>query len=58
MPTATAVGRDIATMLITGDEDAMALPLTPLPRAPFARLGSSLIANLWMPVARIMARLS
>ena len=58
VPTATAVGRDIAAMLIAGDEDAMALPLTPLPRAPFARLGSTLIANVWMPVSRIFARLS
>ncbi|MEE8274860.1 MAG: FAD-binding oxidoreductase [Alphaproteobacteria bacterium] len=58
VPTATAVGRDIATMLIAGDEDAMALPLTPLPRAPFSRLGSSLVANVWLPLSRIIARLS
>ena len=58
VPTATAVGRDIAAMLITGDEDAMALPLTPLPRAPFSRLGSTLVANVLMPVSRIFARLS
>ena len=58
VPTATAVGRDIATMLISGDEDAMALPLTPLPWAPFSRLGSSLIANVLLPAKRILGKLS
>ena len=58
MPTATAVGRDIATMLISGDEDAMALPLTPLPRAPFSRLASTLLANVVLPAKRIMGRFS
>jgi glycine/D-amino acid oxidase-like deaminating enzyme len=58
VPTATAVGRDIATMLIRGDEDAMALPLTPLPRAPFSRLASTLLANVVLPAKRIMGRFS
>ena len=58
VPTATAVGRDIATMLITGDEDAMALPLTPLPWAPFSRLGSSLVANVLLPAKRFLGKLS
>ncbi len=58
VPTATAVGREIARMLIAGDADAMALPLTPLPRAPFARLGSRLIGSVWIPIARVAARLS
>ena len=58
VPTATAVGRDIATMLISGDEDAMALPLTLLPWAPFSRLGSSLIANILLPAKRILGKLS
>ncbi len=58
VPTATAVGRDIATMLITGDEDAMALPITPLPHAPFARLGSALVANVVLPFKRMIGKLS
>jgi glycine/D-amino acid oxidase-like deaminating enzyme len=58
VPTATAVGCDIATMLITGDEDAMALPLTPLPHAPFARLGTALAANVVIPFKRLMGKLS
>ncbi|MFP6731068.1 MAG: FAD-binding oxidoreductase [Alphaproteobacteria bacterium] len=58
VPTATAVGRDIAAMLITGDEDAMAMPLTPLPHAPFARLGTRLITNVVIPFKRIVGKLS
>jgi sarcosine oxidase len=58
VPTATAVGRDIATMLISGDEDAMALPLTPLPRAHFSRLASTLLASVVLPAKRILAKLS
>ncbi len=58
VPTATAVGRDIATMLVSGDEDAMALPLTPLPKARFSRLGTAIAANVVIPFKRIMAKLS
>ena len=45
-------------MVITGDEDAMALPITPLPHAPFARLGSALVANVVLPFKRMIGKLS
>ncbi len=53
VPTATAVGREIAAMLIADDPDAMAMPLTPLPRAPFARLGSHAIWGAVIPLRQL-----
>lgn len=57
VPTATAVGRDLARMIIAGDADAMALPLTPLPRAPFSRAGAHFITNVVIPIRRVVMRL-
>ena len=56
VPTATALGREIARMIVAGDAGAMALPLTPLPRAPFARLGSLLVANVVIPWRKFISR--
>ena len=58
VPTATAVGREVARMLIADDPEVMAIPLTPLPRAPFARLGSQLVYGVVLPFKRLVARLS
>ncbi len=58
VPTATAVGRDLARMIVAGDPNAMALPLTPLPRVPWSRACSHLIANVVVPAQRLAAMVS
>ncbi len=57
VPTATAMGREAARFLATGDAGAIAFPITPLPRARFNRLGQWVIANLIIPWDRFTARI-
>ena len=57
VPTATAMGREAAQFLATGDADSIAFPVTPLPRAHFNRLVQWLIANLAIPYDRLTARI-
>jgi glycine/D-amino acid oxidase-like deaminating enzyme len=55
VPTATAMGREAAQYLATGDAGAIAFPITPLPRARFNRLGRWAIANVIIPWDRFTA---
>jgi glycine/D-amino acid oxidase-like deaminating enzyme len=57
VPTATAMGREAAQFLATGDAGAIAFPITPLPRARFNRLGQWLAANVIIPWDRFTARI-
>ena len=57
VPTATALGKEIATMVAAGDPLAMALPLTPLPRFRFGRTASALWHNAWLPLMNAAANL-
>lgn len=57
VPTATAMGREAARFLATGDADSIAFPITPLPRARFNRLGQWVIANVIIPWDRFTARI-
>lgn len=57
VPTATAMGREIAQVLTSGALDSMAFPLTPLPRARFNRLGQWAAANIVIPLERLRSRL-
>jgi glycine/D-amino acid oxidase-like deaminating enzyme len=56
VPTATAIGRELARMIIADDKDAMALPITPLPRAPFARIGTYWANTFVLPWHRLKSR--
>ncbi len=56
VPTATALGRELARMIIADDKDAMALPITPLPRAPFARIGTYWANTVVLPWHRLKSR--
>ncbi|MFT5172224.1 MAG: glycine/D-amino acid oxidase-like deaminating enzyme [Gammaproteobacteria bacterium] len=49
IPTATALGREIANMIVADDPRAMAFPLTPLPRNWFGALKGALWHNLIVP---------
>ncbi len=57
VPTATAMGREAAQFLATGDAASIAFPITPLPRAYFNRLGQWVIANVIIPWDRYTARI-
>ncbi len=57
VPTATAMGREAARFLATGDAGAIAFPITPLPRARFNRLGQWIVANVIIPYDRFTARI-
>lgn len=57
VPTATAMGREAAQFLATGDANSIAFPITPLPRARFNRLGQWLVANVIIPYDRFTARI-
>jgi glycine/D-amino acid oxidase-like deaminating enzyme len=57
VPTATAMGREAAQLLATGDAAGIAFPVTPLPRARFNRLGQWAIANVIIPWDRFTARI-
>jgi glycine/D-amino acid oxidase-like deaminating enzyme len=57
VPTATAMGREAATFLATGDAGSIAFPITVLPRARFNRLGQWVIANVIIPYDRFAARI-
>ena len=50
VPTATALGREIASMIAADDPRAMAFPLTPLPRNLFGALKGALWHNVVVPV--------
>jgi len=56
VPTATAMGREIAQFLNSGDATSIAFPVTPLPRARFNRLGQWAAANIIIPLERLRAR--
>lgn len=56
VPTATAMGREIARFLSSGDANAIAFPITPLPCARFNRLGQWVAANVVIPLERLRAR--
>jgi glycine/D-amino acid oxidase-like deaminating enzyme len=56
VPTATAMGREAAKLLGSGDNGSVAFPITPLPRAPFNRIAQWLIANVIIPYDRWTAR--
>ena len=49
IPTATALGREIAKMIASDDPGAMAFPLTPLPRNVFGGLKGALWHNVIVP---------
>lgn len=49
IPTATALGREIANMIASDDPGAMAFPLTPLPRNAFGALKGALWHNVIVP---------
>jgi len=57
VPTATAMGREIAHFMTGGARDSMAFPLTPLPRARFNRLGQWAAANIVIPWQRLRSRI-
>lgn len=57
VPTATAMGREIARFLTSRDPDSMAVPLTPLPKARFNRLAQWIAANVVIPLDRLRARI-
>ena len=57
VPTATAMGREIAQFLSGGAAEFMAFPLTPLPRARFNRLGQWAAANIVIPLERLRSRI-
>ena len=57
VPTATAMGREAARFLATGDAGAIAFPITPLPRARCNRLVQWIVANLVIPYDRFTARI-
>jgi glycine/D-amino acid oxidase-like deaminating enzyme len=50
IPTATALGREIANMIAVDDPRAMAFPLTPLPRNLFGALKGALWHNVVVPM--------
>ena len=49
VPTATAVGRELARMIAAHDAEAMAMPLTALPRARFGRLVEAAVRQIYVP---------
>lgn len=53
IPTATALGREIANMIATDDPSAMAFPLTPLPRNMFGQLKGALWHNVIVPARNL-----
>lgn len=57
VPTATAMGREAATLLATGDPRTIAVPLTPLPKARFNLLARMVVSGIIMPWERLTARL-
>lgn len=57
VPTATAMGRELARLLATGDATAAAFPITPLPRARFNRIAQWIIPNVIIPYDRWTARI-
>ena len=52
IPTATALGRELAAMIAADDPQAMAFPITPLPRQLFPGLQSAIWHNVYLPLRR------
>jgi glycine/D-amino acid oxidase-like deaminating enzyme len=57
VPTATAVGRDIALTIASGDKRSSAFPLGPLPTLVLPRLAEVLIEGVVMPWHNLRSRL-
>lgn len=57
VPTATAMGRELAKFLATADAKSIAFPVTPLPRARFNRLARMLIAGVILPFDKLVTRI-
>lgn len=56
IPTATAMGCDIAQMIAEDSPKAMALPITPLPRNPLGPVREFVWHNLYLPFHRALDR--
>ena len=56
IPTATAMGRELASMIIEDDPRAMAFPLTPLPRHHFPRIKEFIWHDVCVPLLSLAAR--
>lgn len=56
VPTATAMGREIAQFLAGGNATSIAFPITPLPHARFNRIGQWVAANIVIPLERLRTR--
>jgi glycine/D-amino acid oxidase-like deaminating enzyme len=56
IPTATAMGRDIAQMIVEDSPDAMALPITSLPRNPLGPAREFFWHNMYLPFHRALDR--
>ena len=56
IPTATAMGRELANMIIADDPQAMAFPLTPLPRHRFGRAKAFIWHDIWLPLMSVAQR--
>ena len=54
IPTATALGREIANMIAADDPNAMAFPLTPLPRNALGELKGALWHNVVVPINHLL----
>ena len=54
IPTATALGRELAAMIAADDPRAMAFPITPLPRQLFPGLQSAIWHNVYLPFRRYL----
>ncbi len=50
------MGREVATMIASGDPTSMAFPLTPLPRTRFNRLAQWIATNVIIPMERFTTR--
>lgn len=54
IPTATATGRELAAMIAADDPQAMALPLTPLPRNLLGALKGAMWHNVMLPINEML----
>ena len=56
IPTATALGRELANLVIADDPRAMAFPITPLPRHRFVRAKEIIWHDVWLPLLSVATR--
>ena len=56
VPTATAMGRDIAQMIVEDSPNAMAPPITQLPRNPLGPVREFVWHNIYLPFHRTLDR--